>query len=420
MLANERFVAERPGRRRRGRAREARALPARARCDRRLNGVAVALAVAADGFGLERMHALLDRLGDPERALRRGPRRRHERQVDRRRARSRRCCAPRVARAPRTSRRTSRGWGERLDDGCPTASSRRVARVRADAEAVGATQFEVLTAAAFADFAARGVDVAVVEAGPRRPARRDERRSTRASSLLTNVGLEHTEVLGETREEIAAREAGGRRTTGPSSCCRTRSSRALVAGHEVQARRRRGTAAEAYLGHPIDAAGGGRASRPARARADGEVRDGAHTPEAVDWLLERLPRAARLRRRRLDPRRQGRRRDPRAARPGRAARSSRPARRTRARCPRRRSPAAAGGLRRGRGRSPEPAAALATRQGARAARPRHRLALPACRSLGNGLKSVRCRAPVTVSVSSSSPSGCSPSSSGSRSRRATR
>ena len=37
-LANERFVAERSGRRRRCRAAEARALPARARCNRRLNG----------------------------------------------------------------------------------------------------------------------------------------------------------------------------------------------------------------------------------------------------------------------------------------------------------------------------------------------------------------------------------------------
>ena len=38
-------------------------------------------------------------------------------------------------------------------------------RVRPAAERVGATQFEVLTAAALAEFAADGVDVAVVEAG---------------------------------------------------------------------------------------------------------------------------------------------------------------------------------------------------------------------------------------------------------------
>ena len=37
--------------------------------------------------------------------------------------------------------------------------------MRAAAEAQGATQFEVLTAAALAAFAARGVDAAVVEAG---------------------------------------------------------------------------------------------------------------------------------------------------------------------------------------------------------------------------------------------------------------
>jgi folylpolyglutamate synthase/dihydropteroate synthase len=63
---------------------------------------------------------------------------------------------------------------------------------------------------------------------------------------------------------------------------------ALVAGHEVVLGGAR-TAAEAYLGHPTEAevevALAGRLEL-----REGEVRDGAHTPEAVDWLLERLPR----------------------------------------------------------------------------------------------------------------------------------
>src|ERR671936_770608 len=56
------------------------------------------------------------------------------------------------------------GWHERLDTD-PETLERALARVRPHAEAVGATQFEVLTAAALAEFAARSVDVAVVEAG---------------------------------------------------------------------------------------------------------------------------------------------------------------------------------------------------------------------------------------------------------------
>ena len=90
----------------------------------------------------------------------------------------------------------------------------------------------------------------------------------------------------------------------------------LVAGHEVRLGGAR-TAAEAYLGHPtaaqVEVALAGRLEL----RKDGEVRDGAHTPEAVDWLLERLPRphdyvvvASILADKDADA-------DPRAARPGR-------------------------------------------------------------------------------------------------------
>ena len=190
----------------------------------------------------------------------------------------------------------------------------------------------------------------------------------------------------------------------------------LVAGHEVRLGGAR-TAAEAYLGHPtgaeVEVALAGRLEL-----RDGEVRDGAHTPEAVDWLLERLPRphdyvvvASILADKDADAILE------RLARAGRtliATRSSNeralPAAEVAARRDR---------LRRGRG-SARAGGGSRQGQGARAARPRHRLALPACRSLGNGLKCIRCRALVAVSVSSSSPSGCSPSSSGSRSRRDTR
>ena len=94
------------------------------------------------------------------------------------------------------------GWHERLDTD-PEGFERAVARVRPAAERAGATQFEALTAAALADFAEQDVDAAVVEAGL--GGRLDATNVLRAPVVvLTNVGLEHTQQLGETREEIAA------------------------------------------------------------------------------------------------------------------------------------------------------------------------------------------------------------------------
>ena len=83
-----------------------------------------------------------------------------------------------------------------------TGFERAVGRVRAAAERVGATQFEALTAAALAEFASQGVDAAAIEAGL--GGRLDATNVLDARVvLLTNVGLEHTDVLGETREAIA-------------------------------------------------------------------------------------------------------------------------------------------------------------------------------------------------------------------------
>src|SRR5205085_10890976 len=70
-------------------------------------------------------------------------------------------------------------------------------------EREGAPQFEVLTAAALAEFAAAEVDVAVVEAGL---GGRHDATNVLVSRVvvLTSVALDHTDVLGSTREEIAA------------------------------------------------------------------------------------------------------------------------------------------------------------------------------------------------------------------------
>ena len=64
------------------------------------------------------------------------------------------------------------------------------------------TQFEALTAAAYAQLADAGVEVAVVEAGL--GGRWDATNVIDAGiAVLTNVGLEHTRWLGPTVTDIA-------------------------------------------------------------------------------------------------------------------------------------------------------------------------------------------------------------------------
>jgi dihydrofolate synthase/folylpolyglutamate synthase len=175
------------------------------------------------------------------------------------------------------------GWHERLQTD-EAGFERAIQRVRPAAEELGATQFETLTAAAFADFAARGIEAAAVEAGL--GGRLDATNVIDARVvLLTNVALEHTDVLGETRELIAAEKLA---VAGPGAVVvlPDREFARLVAGNELHVGGAR-EAAEAFLGRPVELA---EASLPGRLELrDGEVRDGAHTPDAVDWLLERLP-----------------------------------------------------------------------------------------------------------------------------------
>ena len=151
-------------------------------------------------FGLERMQALLAALGDPQRAFPSI----HVVGTNGKSTATRTIAAMLRAEGLRAGAYTSphvSGWHERLD--CDEASfERAVARVRKPAEEIGATQFETLTAAALAEFAEQEVDAAVVEAGL--GGRLDATNVVDAPVvLLTNVALEHTEVLGDTAEEIA-------------------------------------------------------------------------------------------------------------------------------------------------------------------------------------------------------------------------
>lgn len=82
-----------------------------------------------------------------------------------------------------------------------------LARVRPPAEEVGATFFEIVTALGALLFAQAGVEVAVMEVGL--GGRLDSTNALNPElSVITNVDLDHTEILGSTREAIATEKAG--------------------------------------------------------------------------------------------------------------------------------------------------------------------------------------------------------------------
>ena len=239
-----------------------------------------------DEFGLERMRTLLASLGDPQRAYPSV----HVVGTNGKSTAARTIAGLLRADGRETGVYTSphvSGWHERLDTD-PEGFERAVARVRPAAEQLEATQFEVLTAAALAEFAARDVDVAVVEAGL--GGRLDATNVVDAPVVhLTNVALEHTDVLGDTREQIA-REKLAVVTPGAAvvlgepewePLAWERGARAVVRGGAREV-------AETFAGHVIDAEP--EVSLPGRFELRGDdVWDGAHTPEGVDWLLARLP-----------------------------------------------------------------------------------------------------------------------------------
>jgi dihydrofolate synthase / folylpolyglutamate synthase len=191
-----------------------------------------------------------------------------------------------------------RGWSERIQvDGEEADLARAVARVRP--HAAGATQFEVITAAALAEFAARGVEVAVVEAGL--GGRLDATNVLAAGIVvLTSVALDHTDVLGGSRAEIAAEKLavvtpGSTVVLGEpewEELARAAGAGCIVTGPDSNVALAT-EAARQFLGRTVD-------PRPARElRLPGrlerrserplEIWDGAHNPAGVAYLLAGLP-----------------------------------------------------------------------------------------------------------------------------------
>ncbi len=237
-----------------------------------------------DGFGLERMRRLLAALGDPQEAYPAihvvGTNGKSTATVT----------IEQLLLADGLSVGTTisphvRGWSERIRlDGREADFEAAVARIRSAAQEIGATQFEAVTAAALTAFADAGVDVAVVEAGL--GGRHDATNVLRTRVvLLTNVGLEHTDVLGDTLEAIATEKLA---VAGPETIVvlPDRTYAHLVPDNEVVLGGAR-EAAEAFVAHPI-AADPTVALRGRFERREREVRDGAHNPDGARHLVDQL------------------------------------------------------------------------------------------------------------------------------------
>ena len=194
-----------------------------------------------------------------------------------------------------------RGWSERIRvRGEEADFEAAVGRVRAEAERIEATQFELVTAAALAEFASAEVDVAVVEAGL--GGRYDATNVLRSPvQVLTNVALEHTEVLGTTREAIAVEklavvQPGATVVVGEPEweglARENGAEQVAVAGHSNLAIAI--AAAEAFLGRPVD--GHVQVQLPGRLERLSEdpleIWDGAHNLAGLGYVLPRLPTAS--------------------------------------------------------------------------------------------------------------------------------
>ncbi len=256
-------------------------------------------------FGLGRMQALLDELGHPERAYPAI----HVVGTNGKSTTTRATAALLRGEGLRSGAYTSphvRGWSERIQlDGADADFEAAVGRVRAAAERTGATQFETLTAAALAAFADAGVDVAVVEAGL--GGRLDATNVLDAPVVvLTNVSLDHTDVLGDTREAIAAEKLavvregatvvlgepeweGAARAAGAAHVVAVQAAGERLAPNRAVA----AVAAAAFLGRAV----GNDALQdeevlPGRyeLRSRHELRDGAHNPAGAAHLARSLGR----------------------------------------------------------------------------------------------------------------------------------
>ncbi|MEQ8834599.1 MAG: cyanophycin synthetase [Miltoncostaeaceae bacterium] len=303
-------------------------------------------------FGLERMHALLDRLGHPER----GVPALHVVGTNGKSSTTRLAAALLGAGGRRAGAYLSphiTTWRERVQVGgepvgeetfaTAVAAVRTASREVEESLGEPVTQFEALTAAAFVALRSEGVDAWVIEAGL--GGRHDATNvlAPGAAVALTNVALDHTALLGDSERAIAGEKlavcpdghdrlvVGRSGTAGAEAVaaeCAARGLRPWWVGHQVTVRAEAGgVVIETPLGAgaplPLGLAGRvqrdnlavavagaalvdpGILGRPGLPEAVAAVRmpgrlewfpgappvllDGAHNPAGAEALVEALP-----------------------------------------------------------------------------------------------------------------------------------
>jgi dihydrofolate synthase/folylpolyglutamate synthase len=286
-------------------------------------------------FGLDRMHRLMTAMGSPQRRFqsihvvgtngKSSTVRMIAAILERHGVRTGAYLSPHLASYAERVRVAERD----LDEAAFAAAVERAAHAaalvdRTLAEGDRVTQFEALTAAAYGELAARGVDVAVVEAGL--GGRYDATNVIPSRvQVLTNVGLEHTRWLGPTitdiaREKLAVVRDGGTLVVGalePEAEAEARAAAARHGARLVHAPADAGfdlaaggafqrpnfalarAAAEAFLGELDDAAvtrAAAEVTVPGRfelvAREPLTIVDGAHNPSGVAALVASVPAGA--------------------------------------------------------------------------------------------------------------------------------
>jgi dihydrofolate synthase / folylpolyglutamate synthase len=256
-------------------------------------------------FGLERMHALMEAVGHPEQrfdAI-------HIVGSNGKSSTVRFCEVLLEAEGVATGAYTSphiTTFRERIRIGGETISAEGYERAVSAVRDTGieVTQFEALTAAAYVAFAAAGVQVAVVEAGL--GGRLDATNVLARSrvQVLTNVSIEHSELLGQTRERIAAEKLavvpeGGDLVIGEAgwedAAPQAARTKVVTVGGSYQDQNRAvaRAAVETLLGRPVDPSPIEQLVVPGRLEVRGrrplEIWDGAHNPAGMQRLAAELP-----------------------------------------------------------------------------------------------------------------------------------
>jgi dihydrofolate synthase / folylpolyglutamate synthase len=256
-------------------------------------------------FGLERMHALMEAVGHPEQrfdAI-------HIVGSNGKSSTVRFCEVLLEAEGVATGAYTSphiTTFRERIRIGGETISAEGYERAVSAVRDTGieVTQFEALTAAAYVAFAAAGVQVAVVEAGL--GGRLDATNVLARSrvQVLTNVSIEHSELLGQTRERIAAEKLavvpdGGDLVIGEAgwedAAPQAARTKVVTVGGSYQDQNRAvaRAAVETLLGRPVEPSPIEQLVVPGRLEVRGrrplEIWDGAHNPAGMQRLAAELP-----------------------------------------------------------------------------------------------------------------------------------